>query len=322
MPLPVIEVFRVRRADWQRDAAILSALRNAVFVREQGVPKGLEFDGQDAQALHLLAEAADGTALGTARLLPDGQIGRMAVLAPWRRQGVGRALLLELLRIATDTRLPTPHLHAQEAVIGFYAAHGFVASGAGFTEAGIAHRRMHLADPGLALAADITRRRLGHSGGLLALPTPDATRAALRHLAEQARRQLAILTPDLEPCLYDQPALLAALRRLAVQRRGRVVVRILLLDPLPALRRGHRLLALARRLPSAILIRDLPEDLANTLDPCLIADDQGYCQRRLQHPGRSAVDFAAPADCRRLLRAFNAIWEQAGEHIELRRLDL
>jgi predicted GNAT family N-acyltransferase len=122
------------------------AVRTAVFVKEQGVALTLELDGHDAVALHLLAEDAQGRPIGTARLLPDGRIGRMAVLPHWRRRGVGGALLRESLRLATDSPGMCPFLNAQRDAVGFYLRHGFVPEGEEFLEAGIPHRRMRPGD--------------------------------------------------------------------------------------------------------------------------------------------------------------------------------
>ena len=74
----------VRRVEWSEARDQLRAIRINVFVREQHVPEELEWDGIDETCLHVLAEAAGGEAVGTGRLLPDGRIGRMAVLAHWR----------------------------------------------------------------------------------------------------------------------------------------------------------------------------------------------------------------------------------------------
>ena len=87
---------------WQQAEAELREVRTRVFIEEQQVPEALEWDGEDAQALHLLARDATGRAIGTARILLHddvAHIGRMAVLPAWRAQGVGRALL----QLALDT---------------------------------------------------------------------------------------------------------------------------------------------------------------------------------------------------------------------------
>jgi predicted GNAT family N-acyltransferase len=136
--------FTLCRTLWSEDAARLQQVRFDVFVREQGVPLALEWDEFDALSLHVLAAARDGQPVGTGRLLPDGHIGRMAVLAAWRRHGVGSALLTELLVMAREAGHDRVVLHAQTHALGFYARHGFEPEGEEFLEAGIAHRTMRL----------------------------------------------------------------------------------------------------------------------------------------------------------------------------------
>ena len=130
-----------RAADWKVDRPALRAVRERVFVREQGVPVELEWDEFDPLCQHVVAEVA-GQAIGTGRLLPDGHIGRMAVVRPWRGQGVGSALLEALLRLARDRGMRRVRLNAQSRAMAFYQRHGFVAEGEEFIEAGIAHRAM------------------------------------------------------------------------------------------------------------------------------------------------------------------------------------
>ena len=132
---------RVRAADWNVDRAALRAVREQVFVREQGVPIELEWDEFDPLCQHVVAEVA-GQAIGTGRLLPDGHICRMAVLESWRGLGVGSALLEALLRLARDRGIRRVRLNAQSRAVAFYARHGFMAEGEEFIEAGIPHRSM------------------------------------------------------------------------------------------------------------------------------------------------------------------------------------
>lgn len=136
--------FSVRRVAWEDSSAELRAVRMAVFVEEQHVPIELEWDGLDESAIHVLAVAADGHAIGTARLLPDHHIGRMAVLERWRRHGVGTALLQELLKVAAQRGDSWVELSAQTHAIGFYRRLGFAAMDDEYLEAGISHRKMRL----------------------------------------------------------------------------------------------------------------------------------------------------------------------------------
>ena len=134
----------VRRADWHANRAELQSIRRKVFVEEQRVPEDLEWDEEDARCQHVLAHAPNGEAVGTGRLLADGHIGRMAVLEPWRRRGIGSALLVTLLEIAREHRFESVRLHAQTHALGFYAKHGFTPVGDEFMEAGIPHYMMVL----------------------------------------------------------------------------------------------------------------------------------------------------------------------------------
>lgn len=117
-------------------------VREEVFVREQGVPRKLEWDGLDPACIHALVLSRDGEPIGTARLTPDGHIGRMAVRESWRGKGVGKALLEAMMRAARKRGFDHVVLNAQTHARGFYARFGFHAEGVEFLDAGIPHVRM------------------------------------------------------------------------------------------------------------------------------------------------------------------------------------
>lgn len=139
-----MEGIRLRSGSWDELSAPCRAVRDEVFVGEQGVPVTLEHDGSDPVCLHVLATLADGTAVATGRLLPDGHLGRMAVRRPWRGQGVGGAMLALLIEEARERGLAKVVLNAQTSALGFYRAFGFTEVGAPFVEAGIDHQVMEL----------------------------------------------------------------------------------------------------------------------------------------------------------------------------------
>ncbi len=136
--------YQIEIADWAHHETTLYAIRYQVFVVEQQVPVELERDAYDPLSQHVLARTTAGQPIGTGRLLPDGHIGRLAVLAEWRSRGVGRALMQALLRRARDSQFASVELNAQTYAIPFYAGLGFSVEGPEFMEAGIAHRRMFL----------------------------------------------------------------------------------------------------------------------------------------------------------------------------------
>ena len=138
----------VRSGDWATLGTEARAIRDAVFIREQGIPAALEHDAADADALHAVAFNRLGAALGTGRLLAlapgVAKIGRMAVLASVRGAGVGRPLLDALIAAARARGDVEVMLLAQASAVGFYLRAGFAPRGAAFEEAGIAHQEMVL----------------------------------------------------------------------------------------------------------------------------------------------------------------------------------
>lgn len=124
------------------------AIRYEVFVLGQGVPPEIEVDGHDPTCIHFLATWKD-EAVGTARLrmLQDkrGKAERVAVRPPWQGKGVGAALMRALEAEAVRRGLVELVLNAQEAVMPFYTALGFVGEGERFMEASIPHRKMRKA---------------------------------------------------------------------------------------------------------------------------------------------------------------------------------
>lgn len=134
----------VIRADWSTHETALRAIREAVFIREQAVPVALEWDGQDEHAQHLLACDDHGLAIGCARILAGGVIGRMAVLPAWRRRGIGAALLATAVAYCREQGWSPICVSAQTHAIGFYARAGFVVCSESYLDAGIPHRDMRL----------------------------------------------------------------------------------------------------------------------------------------------------------------------------------
>ncbi|GGC93043.1 GNAT family N-acetyltransferase [Undibacterium terreum] len=133
----------VKLGDWSSLQTDAQAIRYKVFVVEQKIPAELEWDVKDAECLHAVAYDSQQQALGTGRLLPDGHIGRMAVLESARGQGVGVAILQALMQQARLRGDAEVKLNAQVSAENFYGRNGFVRDGDVFEEAGIPHLHMH-----------------------------------------------------------------------------------------------------------------------------------------------------------------------------------
>lgn len=135
---------------WQLAFEEAFSIRKRVFIEEQGVPEELEIDEFDPSSQHAIAYV-NTLGVGTARLVKQNnqqaQVGRMAVLAPFRKQGIGKALLTSLISLAQEEGILELTLHAQVYAIPFYEKFGFIAHGPSYDEAGILHRNMILLMP-------------------------------------------------------------------------------------------------------------------------------------------------------------------------------
>jgi predicted GNAT family N-acyltransferase len=137
-----LDTLQIRLAGWEQDSAAIRAVRNRVFSDEQGISEALDFDGRDHECVQVLAQIGDGEAIGTARMLPDGHVGRIAVHKEWRGQGVGTRITEYLTDVARERGFAEIHLHSQAQAAEFYTRLGFEARGEIFMEAGIEHLLM------------------------------------------------------------------------------------------------------------------------------------------------------------------------------------
>lgn len=128
-------------ADYESDRTLIHCIRQIVFVYEQHIPEALEADQLDPLSWHVIARWA-GFAVGTGRLTPDGCIGRVAVVKPLRRRGVGREIMQQLLTVAEQQCQRQVTLSAQRHAVPFYEKLGFQAEGRPYHEMGIKHIKM------------------------------------------------------------------------------------------------------------------------------------------------------------------------------------
>ncbi|TCO78268.1 GNAT family N-acetyltransferase [Chromatocurvus halotolerans] len=303
------EPLSLRQADWDRDQGILRTLRETVFVQEQGVPADIEWDGKDAAAAHAIAELGD-RPVACGRLMPDGKIGRMAVLPEARNRGIGARIMTALIDQAMRRGLRTVYLHAQSHAAGFYSRQAFVQEGDTFVEAGIEHVAMRRELDYTACRIDVVP---------VSYPQPFAALAIA--LASTARRHLDILSPALDAQVFDNDALVSAMTALVRQTRDSRV-RILVGDAEAVTSRGHRLLTLARRLPSSLHLRHLPEHPDWRGHSAVIRDRDGVLIAPAEDRDNGFFRIDDRAGGARHSDAFSELWRHASAHPGFRSLTL
>jgi len=316
---------------WATHGEKLRQVRGVVFIEEQKVPRDLEWDGLDDQAHHFLAMNEAGQAIGCARLLPSGQIGRMAVLKAFRGTGIGERLLDAAVEQAKKLRMDKVHLHAQIQAEPFYRKCGFQPVGQVFMEAGIPHRQMELdlpipfenqgALPRPAVRESRVETAVDDASELLSYRGASACAEGLVNALSAPRRQLMIYSQQLDPALFDRPEVSHALSAFA--RSGPPVrVQVLIHDSSLMVARGHRLLELARRLDSKIEIRRVPETFAESDATYLTWDSRGYWLQPDHRTYVALADHYDPVQANRFCEGFVRLWERSAGDPELRNLRL
>ena len=318
-------------ADWETHKETLQAIRKEVFIVEQNVPQEEEWDGLDEDSTHFLAVTEAGLYIGCARLLPSGQIGRMAVVQSHRGTGSGAALLDAAVAEAAQQGYDKTFLNAQTYALGFYRKAGFVPYGAEFMEAGIPHQAMELKLP-LAFTSSETQTTVTKRPQ----PVPaererpsepehfDTLAQAIESLTDRcndARRQVWLMHPTLDQELFEHPPLVEAISKL-VRSAAHAEVRLLVMDTRLIVDRGHSLLELARRLDGRISIRVFDEQPTEQTSAMACIDSSGYWLLPNWQTPAGVADVSNTVTCRKLKDAFRQSWDRSREAAEFRTLKL
>ncbi|EEY76089.1 GNAT family N-acetyltransferase [Acinetobacter calcoaceticus] len=136
-------MYKIIAGGWEQLGQDAKLIREQVFIQEQGIAPEDEWDDLDAMVLHFIVYDRE-QPIATARLLPQHSVGRVAVLMPYRKQGIGKILMQHIIEYARQQNLPYLKLSAQTYVTAFYEALGFVVQGEEYLDCGIPHIDMTL----------------------------------------------------------------------------------------------------------------------------------------------------------------------------------
>lgn len=168
---------------------------------------------------------------------------------------------------------------------------------------------------------DFESLELGVAHEPLEVDTSDAVRDACLALVRQARREVIIMSRHLDAVVFDNVDASTALREFILQSR-RTRLRVLVKDPDPAVRAGHRLIELSQRLSSFAEIRVPTPEHGNYNAAFLVADGRGVVYRGLADRYEATVCFSHPALAGDCARQFEAMWDTSRSDPALRRTHL
>ena len=144
---------------------------------------------------------------------------------------------------------------------------------------------------------------------------------AALHVLTSAQRECALLSYELDPRLYGSEAFADAARQFVLaHERARLRV---LINRSELARQGHRLVELARRVPSRVEIRQLlPERQRECRDDLLMADHHSLLHRREPQALEARLCLQSPLDVQPHRAEFQRWWDESPIAPDLRVLGL
>ena len=169
--------------------------------------------------------------------------------------------------------------------------------------------------------SEFDQYKLGDDNKVLILDSSSENYDVALAMLQQTRRDVAILSRQLDGRLYDSTDFIQALGQLASQH-PRCRIRLLLKEVEPLVKYGHRIIELSRRLSSMIGIRTVHEDYREYNEAFMIFDERGIIKRRYADRYEGNANFNDPKQARELLSFFNEVWNISEPDPNLRRLHI
>lgn len=138
----------------------------------------------------------------------------------------------------------------------------------------------------------------------------EAVRDLLGPLIDRAQHEVALFAPQLPAELFNTVAFIRAFASFAARHR-RNRGRLLLGDAPQALRDNDRLVALARRLSDAILVRQVAENDRGDRDIVLLVDHSAYLQQQDSARVEAVLDTRGGPAIAKLVDRFEAMWDRS-----------
>ena len=192
----------------------LDELHQEVFTAVETLPDAITQPDDETADWHVLARDTTDHALGCGRLADGGRIECIAVRETWRRQGIGTAILRELIARASALGMLEVTLDAPASALEFCRSAGFTARPAEAGDLGLLRHTLPLP----SLRQPVEAAALRDTESLAAGSRSEIAAARLQLLAD-ARYQLLVYLPALNDGIFGNVLELEQLRRVACSGR-------------------------------------------------------------------------------------------------------
>jgi len=141
------------------------------------------------------------------------------------------------------------------------------------------------------------------------------------HMVNQASRTIRIFTRDLDPVIYDRDDFVRECKRVAIRSRH-CRIEILAFESQRIIRKGHRLVDLARALSSRIEIRRPEKQYEKHLQSFITFDEKGYIYRTYSDRFEGTANYNDPRETHEHEKLFKEIWIRSHVDREMRSLKI
>lgn len=143
--------------------------------------------------------------------------------------------------------------------------------------------------------------------------------AAVHKLVCSATLSLNVISRSLDHMIYDRADIVEAFSNF-IRRSRNTSVRILVYDSTNIIKNGHRLYALAGKVPSKLNIRQLPDDFKDYNESMVIADRVGFIHNQQSDRYEGVVSFNDYQRCAELNKTFTDFWDRSLIDANLRQI--
>lgn len=140
-------------------------------------------------------------------------------------------------------------------------------------------------------------------------------------LVQQSRRNIAILSQNLDAAIYAQDEFVEAISSFVRSSRN-AQVQILVKDTKPLIESGHKLAKLHQRLSSKILLRQLTVEPDNTDMGFMLCDTNALLYKNDDGFYKGFANVDAAVEVKRLRDTFDYIWQYGEPEPELQLLNI
>ncbi len=163
--------------------------------------------------------------------------------------------------------------------------------------------------------------RLGIEDDEVLIDTAGGNHLAATMMAQQCKRNVGIISRELDPVIYDTDTFVEALKQALLENR-RAKVRIIVFNTQVISRRGHKLLELAGNLPSYIEFRKAGKEYDDFNESLFVADVTGYIYRNNAERFEGKVNFNDKRRSKILMNVFEEMWNRSTPDPNLRKLSI